>query len=45
MKSVFHAFWAVKNQHVEKMGMLYWMSGKTRRIRIKNDTIRERELG
>jgi hypothetical protein len=42
--------WEVKNQHenqvsVDEMGMLHWMSGKIRRIRIRNDTIRERELG
>jgi len=39
--------WAVKNQHenqvsVQEMRMLHWMSGRTRRVRIRNDTIRER---
>jgi len=42
--------WAVKSQHenqvsVVEMRMLRWRSGKTRRDRIKNDTIREREWG
>ena len=40
--------WAVKSQQenqvsVAEMGMLRWMSGKTRLDRIRNDTIRERE--
>jgi len=39
--------WAVKSQHenqlsVVEMRMLRWMSGETRRDRIRNDTIRER---
>jgi len=38
--------WAVKNQHenqvsVAEMRMLRWMSGKTGRDRIRNDTMRE----
>jgi hypothetical protein len=42
--------WAVKSQHknqvsVAEMGMLRWISGKTRHYRIRNDTIRERKWG
>jgi len=39
--------WEVKDQHenqvsISEMGMLRWMSGKTKHDRIRNDTIRVR---